>query len=100
MPLQIPASNLSTWTKLASYYYYYPASGKDSDNHLHVGVENASADPLTIKFVSVKVGGSSTNLGPGNAITEWKFKTSGATWPDEPTKTRYMNALRAAGLIA
>jgi hypothetical protein len=101
MPLEIPPTNLKSWTKFASSYYYYPSASKDDNNHIHVGVENASADPLTIKFVSVKVNGTSTNLAIGNPLNKFKFKPDAATWPDNAdTKKRYTDALRTAGLIA
>ena len=101
MPLQIPSSNLSSWTKYSSSFYCYPSAAKDDNNHVHVGVENASADPLTIKFVSVKIDGASTNLGIGNALNKFKFKPDLARWPDNAdTKKRYTDALRTAGLIA
>ena len=104
MPLTIASSNLSSakgWTKFSNNFYYYPVSGSDSNNHVHVTTDNGSAEPLTIKAVSVKVAGANTNLAVGSAITGFKFKPSGATWPaDNTLTTRYQTALRTAGIIA
>ena len=104
MPLLIDATNLGTtkgWSKFSNNFYYYPASGKDDDNHVHVSTSNGSADPLTIQSVSVKVAGANSNLAVGSGVTQFKFKPGTATWPDDDALTqRYKTALQTAGIIA
>lgn len=100
MPLTVPQSKLKGWKKFSNNFYLYPTDDKeDGDNHVHLLVENATANPMTVKSISVKIGGKSTNLRVGSALNGFKFKTDGATWPPDPANTRYRTALSSAGLI-
>ncbi len=100
MPLIIDRSNLSGWKKFAADYYYYPTNTKeDSDNHIHVRTTASGVDKAEILSISVKINGVSTNLAIGNPANKFMFKPDAATWPAD-SKTRYMTALRNAGLIA
>jgi hypothetical protein len=99
MPLVLSTSNFANWTKFSSNYYY--PKNNDSNNHIHVACTEISekTGKATIKSVSIKINGKSTNLRPMSAAKGFKFDPKEATFPTDPVETEYKNALRDAGLI-
>jgi hypothetical protein len=101
MPLELPTSNFTNWKKQSSNYYYPKDDG--GDNHIHVSCEKIDANKniATIKSVSIKIAGKSTNLRPTTALKKFKFEANSATkFPDDPLGATYKSALKAAGLTA
>jgi hypothetical protein len=99
MPLELPLSNFASWNKFSANYYY--PKQNDGNNHIHVACEKIDENKnlATIKSVSIKVGGQSTNLRPMSAVQGFKFDPNAATFPAEPVKADYLSALRNAGLV-
>ena len=97
MSLELPTANFTNWRK-SSANYYYPSTS-DSDNHVHVACEKIDFNKniATIKSVSIKINGTSTNLRVGNAATGFKFDPKPATFPADPSGADYKQALRTAG---
>ena len=73
MSLELPTANFANWRKSSANYYYPQTS--DSDNHVHVACEKIDFNKniATIKSVSIKINGTSTNLRVGNALSGFKF---------------------------
>jgi hypothetical protein len=99
MPLELPISNFKNWKKQSANYYY--PKNADGDNHIHVACTAIDANKgiATIKSVSIKVAGKSTNLRPKSAISGFKFDPAAATFPADPTGAEYKKALQNAGVI-
>ena len=99
MSLELPTANFTNWRK-SSANYYYPSTS-DSDNHVHVACEKIDSNKniATIKSVSIKTNGTSTNLRVGNAATGFKFDPKPATFPADPSGADYKQAFRNAGVI-
>jgi hypothetical protein len=73
---------------------------KDDDNHVHVHAVNGALPVLEVTGVAVKTNGRPSPVSPSSALTGFKFQPNIATWPaDQQLKARYVNALKAAGLI-
>jgi hypothetical protein len=100
MPLELPTANFANWKKFSANYYYPKTS--DDNNHIYVACEKIDSNKniATIKSVSIKIDGTSTNLRVGNATNKFKFDPNAAKFPADPTGTDYKTALRNAGVIA
>jgi hypothetical protein len=99
MPLELPTSKFNNWKKQSANYYY--PKNADGDNHIHVACEkiDENKQTATIKSVSIKIAGKSTNLRPKTAVHGFKFDPAGATFPADPTGAEYKQALQNAGVI-
>jgi hypothetical protein len=98
MALEIPISNFKNWKKQSANYYY--PKNADGDNHIHIACTaiDENKQIATIKSVSIKIAGKSTNLRPKSAIAGFKFDPAAATFPADPTGAEYKEALRKAGI--
>jgi hypothetical protein len=99
MALELPTANFGNWKKMSANYYY--PQDADGDNHVHVACAkiDANREIATIKSVSIKIDGESTNLRQMSAVKAFKFDPAAATFPPDPAGASYRSALKAAGLI-
>jgi hypothetical protein len=81
MPLELPISNFKNWKKQSANYYY--PKNADGDNHIHVACTAIDANKgiATIKSVSIKVAGKSTNLRPKSTISGVQIRPGSSDFP-------------------